>query len=123
MRYFMTIIVDPQTDAGEAPVPKALGDAMGPYIEKEIASGRLISTAGLKRSREATRISGHSGRLAATDGPFTEAKEVVGGYAVIEVPDNEAAIATASGFVKLHVDNGMPNIVVEVRPIDGGYNY
>ena len=123
MRYFMTIILDPATDARETRVPEALGDAMGPYIEKEIASGRLISTGGLKRSNEATRINGATGRLATTDGPFAEAKEVVGGYAVLEVPDHAAAVEAASGFVKLHVDNGMPNIVVEVRAIDGGYNY
>ena len=123
MRYFMTIILDPQTDAGESPVPQALNDAMGPFIEKEIASGRLISTGGLKRSNEATRIGGHTGRLATTDGPFAEAKEIVGGYAVLEAPDKQAAIAAASSFVKLHVDNGMPNVTVEVRAIDGGYNY
>jgi hypothetical protein len=123
MRYFMSIIVDPQTDAGTSPVPQALMDAMGPYIEKEVASGRLISTGGLKRSNEATRVNGHTGRLATTDGPFTEAKEIVGGYAVLEAPDKQAAIAAASDFVKLHVDNGMPNIVVEIRAIDGGYNY
>lgn len=123
MRYFMTIILDPQTDADTGPIPEALGDAMGPYMEKEIAAGRLISTGGLKRSREATRIAGHTGKLATTDGPFAEAKEVVGGYAVIEVPDKQAAIDTASRFVKLHVDNGMPNITVEVREIEGGVNY
>jgi hypothetical protein len=99
MRYFMTIIIDPQTDAGSAPIPEALGDAMGPYIEREVASGRMISTGGLKRSKDATRISGHTGTLAATDGPFAEAKEVVGGYAVLEVPDHKAAVAAASDFV------------------------
>ena len=81
------------------------------------------STGGLKRSSQGTRINGHTGRLATTDGPFTEAKEVIGGYAVIEVPDKQAAIDTAASFVKLHIDNGMPNITVEVREIDGGYNY
>ncbi len=123
MRYFMSIILDPQTDAGDTPVPQALMDAMGPHIDREVASGRLISTGGLRRSTEATRVSGHTGRLATTDGPFAEAKEVIGGYAVIEVPDKQAAIAAASDFVKLHVDNGMPNITVEVRAIDGGHNY
>ena len=53
MRYFMSIIVDPQTDAGDTPVPQALMDAMGPYMEKAVADGRLISTGGLQRSRDA----------------------------------------------------------------------
>jgi hypothetical protein len=123
MRYFMTIIIDPKTDSGDTPPPEALMDAMGPHVEREIASGRLISTGGLKRSNEGTRITGHTGKLATKDGPFTEAKEVIGGYAVLEVPDKAAAITAASDFVKLHVNNGMPNITVEVRPIEGGYNY
>jgi hypothetical protein len=108
MRYFMTIILDPQTDAGAFKVPEALGEAMGPYIEKEVASGRLISTGGLKRSSEATRVSGRTGRLATTDGPFAEAKEVVGGYVVIEVPDKAAAVAAASDFVELTLPTACP---------------
>ena len=123
MRYFMTIILDPATDSGATAVPDKLIDAMGPYVEREIASGRLISTGGLKRSREATRVAGHTGQLVTRDGPFAEAKEVVGGYAVIEVPDRQAAVATARGFVNLHVENGMPNITVEIREIEAGYNY
>ncbi len=123
MRYFMSIMLDPATDAGDTKVPQALMDAMGPYIEKEVASGRLVSTGGLKRSKDATRISGHGGKLATTDGPFAEAKEVVGGYVVFEVPDKAAAVAAASDFVRLHVDNGLPNVTVEVRQIDGGVNY
>ena len=123
MRYFMSIILDPATDRGDVPVPQALMDAMGPYIEKEIAEGRLISTGGLKRSTDGTRITGHAGRPTTTDGPFAEAREIIGGYAVLEVPDKAGAIAAATDFVKLHVDNGMPNVTVEVRAIDGGYNY
>ena len=123
MRYFMTILLDPQTDGGVIPVPDKLMEAMGPFVDKWVDSGRLISTGGLKRSAEGTRIKGNTGKLATTDGPFAEAKEVVGGYAVLEVPDKAAAIAAASEFVQLHVDNGMPNVTVEVRAIDGGYNY
>ena len=119
MRYFMTIIIDPQTDGGATPVPSALGDAMDPYIEREIASGRLISTGGLKRSSEATRISGHSGRLAATDGPFAEAKEVVGGYALAELPSREEALTFARKFMDLHrVHWPTFEAECEVRPLE-----
>lgn len=123
MRYFMTIVVPTEYDTGAKPVPESLMDAMGPYVEKSVASGALISTGGLKRSKDGTRITGKSGRTATTDGPFTEAKELVGGYAVLEAPSREAAIALGAEFVQLHVDHGMPDISVEVREIDGGYNY
>ena len=123
MRYFMSIILTPEYDSGAKPVPQAIMDAMGPYVEKWIASGTLISTGGLKRSAQGSRINGNSGRTATTDGPFAEAKELIGGCAVIEAPNKDAALDVAKSFVQLHIDNGMPDITVEVREIDGGYNY
>jgi hypothetical protein len=123
MRYFMSIVLSPEYDSGKKPVPQAIMDAMGPYVEKWIASGSLISTGGLKGSAQGARVNGNSGKTATTDGPFAEAKEVVGGYAVIEAPDKDAAIDIAKSFVQLHIDNGMPDVTVEVRQIDGGYNY
>jgi hypothetical protein len=123
MRYFMSIVLSPEYDSGAKPVPQGIMDAMGPYVEKWVASGSLISTGGLKRSAEGTRVNGNSGRTVATDGPFAESKEVVGGYAVIEAPSKDAALDVAKSFVQLHIDNGMPDVTVEVRAIDGGYNY
>ena len=122
MRFFMTIIPSPDYEAGK-PVPQGIMDAMGPYIEKAVASGALISTAGLQRSNSGVRLKGHTGRVAVMDGPFAEAKEIIGGYAVIEVPSKADAIALATDFVALHIDNGMPDVTVEVREIEGGYNF
>ena len=121
MRYFMTIILKPEQEGSS--VPKELGDAMGPYLDKHVADGTLISTAGLKRSKEGTRIVAKSGHMSTLDGPFAEAKEVVGGYAVLEAPSHEAAVELGKEFVKLHTDNGWPDVTVEVRAIDGGVNY
>ena len=121
MRYFMTIILRPEQEGTE--VPKELGDAMGPYIDKHLASGALVSTAGLKRSKEGTRIVARAGKTSTVDGPFTESKELVGGYAVLEAPSHAAAVALGEEFVKLHTDNGWPDVIVEVRAIDGGVNY
>ncbi len=122
MRYFMSIIPAAEYDAGKA-VPKAIMDAMGPYIEKQVASGALISTGGLKSAKSGARLSGHDGRVATVDGPFAEAKEVIGGYAVFEAPTRDAALALAAEFVQLHIDSGMPDITVEIREIAGGHNY
>ena len=123
MRYFMSIILSPEYDSGKKPVPQGIMDAMGPYVEKWVASGSLISTGGLKGSAQGMRVDGNRGKAATTDGPFAEAKEVVGGYAVIEAADKDAAVDIAKSFVQLHIDNGMPDVTVEVRQIDGGYNY
>ena len=74
MRYFMTTIPGEGYDSGAKPVPREIMDAMGPYIEKVVGSGALISTGGLKRSSAGKRITGHSGRTVTTDGPFAEAR-------------------------------------------------
>ena len=121
MRYFMTII--PPADLKESDVPEALMDAMGPWMENSLASGALVSTGGLKPAEQGRRLKGHTGKITTTDGPFAEAKEVVGGYAVLEAPDLDAATALAAGFLQLHVDNGLPNVTLKVREIAGGVNY
>ncbi len=121
MRYFMSIILKPEQEGMS--VPPELGDAMGPYMEKSLANGSLISTAGLKRTSEATRIVAQSGRTTTVDGPFAESKELVGGYAVLEAPSHAAAVEMGKEFVKLHTENGWPDVIVEVRAIDGGINY
>jgi hypothetical protein len=121
MRYFMSIILSPEQEG--ASVPQALQDAMGPYLEKNVASGALISTAGLKRTATGKRIVARDGKATTVDGPFAEAKEVVGGYAVVEARSFDAAVAIAQEFVDLHTDNGWPDVTVEVREIEGGINY
>ena len=121
MRYFMSII--PPADLEPEQVPQGLMDAMGPWMEKCLADGTLISTGGLKPASEGKRLIGSTGALAVTDGPFAEAKEVIGGYAVFEAPDLEAATALAGEFLQMHIDHGLSDVVLEVREIAGGANY
>lgn len=121
MRYFMSII--PPADLKPEDVPQGLMDAMGPWMEKTLADGSLISTGGLKPAEEGKRLVGETGEIAITDGPFAEAKEVIGGYAVFEAPDVGAATALARDFLQLHLDNGLTNIILELREIAGGANY
>lgn len=121
MRYFMSIM--PPADLKPEDVPQGLMDAMGPWMEKHLAAGTLVSTGGLGPSREGKRLSGKGGRIVVTDGPFSEAREVIGGYAVFEAPDLLAATALAEEFLQMHIDNGLPDVVLEVRAIAGGANY
>jgi hypothetical protein len=124
MRYFMSIV--PPADLRPEDISQGLMDAMGPWMEKGLKAGRLISTGGLKPAEQGRRLAGRTGRtgrIAVTDGPFAEAKETIGGYAVFEAPDLDAATALASEFMQIHIDNGIPNLVLELREIAGGANY
>src|SRR5690606_23648724 len=93
MRYFMSII--PPADLRPDEVPQGLMDAMGPWMEENLKAGALVSTGGLKPASEGRRLVGQTGEIVITDGPFSEAKEVIGGYAVFEAPDLRSATALA----------------------------
>ena len=82
--------------------PEALYAEMGKFVEESFKSGILKDTAGLKRTGEGYRIRSKGGKLTRTDGPFTESKEVVGGYALVETRTREEAEAMAGKFMELH---------------------
>jgi hypothetical protein len=121
MRYFMTVTPSREYLEGKPP-PQSLMDAMGPYMEKAVADGSLISTAGLKPLAEGTYLSSRGGRITMKDGPFAESKELIGGYAIMEFATKADAIKAATDFVNLHIEHGVPDIDVSVRPVDGGFN-
>jgi len=83
-------------------IPPALNDAMGEFVQESFKSGVLKDTAGLKPTKEGFRIRSSKNRLTVTDGPFAEGKEVVGGYAMVEVPSREEAMKLARQFMELH---------------------
>ena len=66
--------------------------AIGTFTEEIAKSGRLVQTGGMASSAKVTRVRASGGKLTVTDGPFAEAKEQVGGYAIIEVGSREEAI-------------------------------
>jgi hypothetical protein len=83
-------------------IPKALNDAMGGFVGEGFKSGILKDTAGLKPTSEGFRVRSSGNRLKVTDGPFTEAKEIIGGYAMVEVASREEAMKVARDFMELH---------------------
>ena len=121
MRYFMSII--PPADHKPEDTPVGLMNAMGPWMEKSLADGTLISTGGLKPVGEGKRLMAQTGEVVVTDGPYAETKEVIGGYAVFEASDLDAATALARAFLQMHIDNGMTSVMLELREIAGGANY
>ena len=102
------------------PTP-AMGEAMHAMAQREIAAGRMISDGGLLPATVAgAAVRLRKRKLMVTDGPFAETKEVIGGYAVFELPDMAAAIDSARDFMALHQAH-MPDWegVCEVRQVAG----
>jgi hypothetical protein len=83
-------------------VPKALMEAMGEFVGESMKRGILKDTAGLKPTSDGFRIRLSQGQLKVSDGPFTEAKEVIGGYALVDVPSKKDALEVARQFMELH---------------------
>jgi hypothetical protein len=77
-------------------------EAMGRFVEQSFKSGVLKDTAGLKPTSEGFRVRLSKNQLKVTDGPFTESKEVVGGYALVELPSRKEALEMARQFMELH---------------------
>jgi hypothetical protein len=74
---------------------------MGEFIAKGKASGVLLSAAGCMPTAKGARIRIADGKFATTDGPFSEAKEVIGGFSLLEAPSKEAALDYVRGFLEL----------------------
>jgi hypothetical protein len=82
--------------------PAALMEAMGKFVQKALQDGTLVDTAGLRATREGARVRLANGKITVTDGPFTEAKEVIGGYAILEAASKADAVRIATEFMELH---------------------
>ena len=85
------------------PSPKLL-EEMQKLTRREIEAGRLLDNGGLMPIAEGAQIRIEDGHLHVIDGPYAEAKEVIGGYAVFELKDKEEAVASAVEFMQLHKD-------------------
>jgi hypothetical protein len=115
MRFMFMV----RSDHAAAPTPELM-TAMHQMAEREIKAGRMIDDGGLMPLSTGARVELAGGKLSVTDGPFVEAKEVVGGYAIFELPTKEDAIASAQAFMQLHKDH-MPGWdgTCEVRAVAG----
>jgi hypothetical protein len=101
------------------PIPQALMDAMGEFVTESFKSGVLKDTAGLKPTSEGFRVRSSGGRLSVTDGPFADTKEVLGGYALVELASRDGALKFARQFMDLHrVHWPAFDGECEVRPLD-----
>ena len=87
------------------PPPPALMEAMELHMKESFASGILIDTGGLYPEAESLQLQVRQGKVTVTDGPFSEAKEVVGGYGIFTAETEEEARAEAQKMVDVHTEN------------------
>jgi hypothetical protein len=86
----------------QGPPPKGLMDAIAKLSEEAVKAGTMVGNGGLGPTAQGARVRLSGGQVTVTDGPFTEAKEVVGGYAQFELKSKEEAVESAVRFMELH---------------------
>ncbi len=100
---FMSIVKSTE-DHRLGPPPPALMAAMDQLGQEMTKAGIMVDMGGLLPSAMGGyRVRQAHGKLSVTDGPFSEAKEVIGGYAVFEVQSREEAMALSMRFMELHL--------------------
>jgi hypothetical protein len=86
----------------ESPPPAALMEAMGKFVQKSLKEGVLVDTGGLLPSKEGIRVRLEGGKLTVTDGPFSETKELIGGWAILKTDTKAEVVRIATEFMELH---------------------
>src|SRR5918992_3495845 len=85
-----------------APPPQAFLEAVGKAAEEATRAGKLIETGGLFPTDAGARVRLRKGALNVTDGPFTESKEVVGGWGIVEADSKDEAVEGVVDLLELH---------------------
>src|SRR6185312_9746047 len=100
MRYM--VLVKMAEDVGDA--PRQLHEAMDAALQEAFADGSMIDAGGLYPTAQSTEVRLTGGRVVITDGPYSEAKEVAGGYSILEARSHEEAVAGARRVIEIHRD-------------------
>ena len=102
MRYLGYTLGDPAVPM-HAPSEELMTE-MGKFVEEATKAGVLLATGGLAPVSEATKVTRSGGKFTVVDGPFTEAKELIGGWALMEVRDKAEAIEWTKRFLDVAGD-------------------
>ena len=113
MRFMILRMADADTEAMVMPSEELLRD-MGNYMEEMHKAGVLVSGDGLQPSSKATRIEFKAGKPILTDGPFTESKELIAGFSIINVKSKEEALEWVKRWP---ASDGRGNVRLELRPL------
>jgi hypothetical protein len=113
MRFMILRMADKNTEAGAVPT-KELFAAMGQYMDEMAKAGVLLAGDGLQPSAKGARVKFSGGRPTVIDGPFTEAKELIAGFAMIDVKSKEEAIEWVRRWPALDADGA---VELEIRQV------
>ncbi len=110
------LVYDPNFDPDDAtlPSPETMQE-MGAFMAEAAQAGVVVLTGALKP--EGTRLSYQDGKISVTDGPYIELKELMAGFAVLEVPSLEQAVEWSRRFRKI-IGEGVSEIVPLYGPQD-----
>ena len=98
MRFMMIV----KHSEKQGPPPKGLMDAIAKLAEEGVKNGTMVGNGGLKPTVSGARVRLSGGKVTVTDGPFAEAKEIIGGFAQFELKSKEEAVESAVRFMELH---------------------
>ena len=99
---FMTVV---QARENQGVPPMGLMNAIGQLGQDAAKAGVFVQMGGLMPSAGGSRIRMKGGRLTVTDGPYAEAKEVIGGFAIFDTKDKDEAMVWANRFMALHLEH------------------
>ena len=111
MRFMIIVKATKDSEAGVMP-KEALFAEMAAYHEELVKAGVLIDASGLQPSSKGWRIRYSGNKRTVIDGPFTEAKELIAGYTLIQVKSREEALEWAGRYPNPAVDGGEAEIEV-----------
>jgi hypothetical protein len=116
MRFMIIVHASAETDANKtlADIDPQVMAAMDEYHQQLAQAGVLLDAGGLQPSRKGWRVQYRAGKPRVVDGPFAEAKELVAGYTLIQVPSREAALEWSRRFPSPF---GSDDCQVEVRQL------
>ncbi|SBV27728.1 Uncharacterized conserved protein [Micromonospora krabiensis] len=117
MRYMLMHKLDEDQPGAFDPSPEFI-ERMGAFVGEAAKAGVLLAGEGLeKSSKESGRITAEKGKTTITDGPFTETKELIAGFALMEVRSKDEAMEWAKRFVDLFIAAGV-DVEVDVRKVN-----
>jgi len=99
---FMLIVKGDENFGAAGPPPQSLMEAIDKLGQEATQAGKMVSMGGLHPTSKGASLRLKGGKIITKDGPFTEAKEMIGGFTILELPSMEAAIEEAKKFMELH---------------------
>ena len=116
MRFMAIVKPGKDYEAGKPPSPGLMA-AMGKLNEESVRAGIFVTGGGLLPSSQGHKIRMTGGKVTVTDGPFTEAKEVIGGFAILNYASHAEAIEGARRVLQIHAEHGWTDLEIELRPM------